>query len=976
MNHTNTTLRATAGLLSGAAALFAVAALSAQTANPPENKDVLKLEKFVVTGSNIPMASDTKSVPVTLISQGDIEKTGLNANLLEVLQKRLPMLSGNGNLGTTSANTGSGATAGGSNASLRNLNTLVLINGRRVSDNGIGANGNRNFVDVSQIPVAAIERVEVLTDGASAIYGSDAIGGVINVILRSDFQGVELGGRYGMSTAKGDYSEWSSYIVAGASNDKVSITVTGSWNKTEPLLQSDRSVSSPITGRTATYSGVVGQGTAFPTAMLAAGVNSPKDKNPVGTAATAPNLAALIANGTYVATDFNGAAALLDIAPYVTLIIEHESKAGYADFNAQLVGKQLEFFGDFLYSQNDSLSQLAAQPSTPNLTLPVGAPYNPLTVAFGQVAFRYLPAPRIFENDSKLLRYTGGFRGDVNEDWKWEMAYTYNKTDLARITRNVLYLPNMNRAVAGGYNSAGVATPGGNFSRVVTGFSESGSFVTQPALDALARAGAVDPASMANILGVARGDFVAGNTQIDALVSGVIWNLPADKLRFAVGASMRKETLSGVPDPNSRQTGPTARLWLGATFFDPFAQDRNIDAAFAEVRVPVAGDGWRAPGLFRLELDAAYRTEDYSDAGRSNVPKFGVVWQPVNEDFTIRYSYSKSFVAPALYALFGPTTQGFTNSSIIPSVFGVNGQAQQQTGSNPDLIPSTAKTNSIGFAWSPKQAKGFSLSVDYVEVNQKDLFGTVGAAAILQDVDNLGTSSPFVSQVSFVNFPGAAGAVPITAAHQLSGFLAAGNSANGIFVADTTRNIAGQKVKALDLSASYNLPTSIGTWDFTTTGTFFLSYKFQAIPSQPYYEFAGFTTNAGVSSQGTIPDYRFYTTISWRKGNWSALIGDTYIPSVTDIGTGGSTFANSTTLKPVPVDSYNAVDLALNYTIPQKTTQDWSHWLRGMKFTVGVNNVFDEQPPAAPQAWNDNNADISTYSPIGRLWYFSASVKF
>ncbi|HET7537644.1 MAG TPA: hypothetical protein VFJ90_14385, partial [Candidatus Didemnitutus sp.] len=271
---------------------------------------------------------------------------------------------------------------------------------------------------------------------------------------------------------------------------------------------------------------------------------------------------------------------------------------------------------------------------------------------------------------------------------------------------------------------------------------------------------------------------------------------------------------------------------------------------------------------------------------------------------------------------------------------------------------------------------GLSISVDYINVDQRDLFGTLGAAAILQDVDNLGPNSAFVSQVSFVNFPGLAGAVPITAPHQLSAFLAAGNSANGIFVSDTNRNIAGQKVEAVDVAVSYNLPTSMGTWDFSTTGTFFLTYKFQATPFQSFYEFAGFTTNGGVSSQGTIPDYRFYTTVSWRKGNWTAFIGDTYIPSVTDIGTGGLTFATSTTLKPVPVDSYNSIDLALTYAIPSKTTESWLRWLHGMKFTVGVNNVTDEQPPAAPQAWTDNNADISTYNPIGRLWYVSASAKF
>ena len=969
-----------AGLALGTALALPLSAL-AQSAAPSGNtpsEETVKLERFVVTGSNIPMPSDVQSVPVTVLGQADIEKTGLNANLLEILQKRMPMLSGNGNLGTTAANTNSGATAGGSQAQLRNLSTLVLLNGRRISDNGAGGNGNRAFIDVSQIPVAAIERVEVLTDGASAIYGSDAIGGVINVILRSNYQGFETGGRYAFSSAKGDYTERSAYLVGGVSSGKLGVTVAVNWNKVDPLLQADRTISSPITGRTATYSSVVGAGSAFPTAMLASGVNSPRDRNPVGTAATATSLTDLIANGTYVPATFASAGAALDLAPYVTLVIERENESAYVNTNAEIAGKQLEFFADYLYSRNTSMSQLAAQPSTPNITLPAGSPYNPLTVAFPQVAFRYLPAPRIFENDSLLNRFNVGFRGRVNDDWAWEAAYNYNKSELERLTHNVLYAPNINRAVAGGFNAQGTATPGGAFSRVITGFSESSTtFVNQPALDALARASAVDPASMANVLGTSRGDFIASNKQLDVKVSGVIWELPAGKIRFAAGADFRSESLTGVPDDNSRQTGPTARRWLGATFFDPFTQQRNVTSGYGEVRVPLAGEGWRAPGLNHLELDVAYRTEDYSDAGRSNVPKYGLVWRPLDDSLTVRYSYSESFVAPNLYQLFGPTTQGFTNQAVIPGVFGVNGQAQQQTGSNSTLRPSTAESSSFGFSWSPKQVKNLSISVDYLEVEQIDLTSTLGSAAILQDVNNLGTASAFVSQVSFGNFPGLAGAVPITAPGQLGAFLAAGNSANGIFVVDTNRNIAGQKVQALDVNVNYLWRSdSLGTFDLTTTGTFFLSYEFQATPFQQYYQFAGHTTNAGVSSQGTIPGYRFYNNVSWRKGNWTAFVGHTYVPSVIDIATGGITFVQSATATRQTVPSYSTVDLAVGYAVPESTTRELLSWFKGMRVTVGVNNAGDKQPPAAPQAWTDNNADISTYSPIGRLWYVSAAVKF
>ncbi len=959
-------------------AALAIGQTAAAPGNPKPEEETLKLEKFVVTGSNIPMPSDVQSVPVTVIGQADIEKTGLSANLQEILQKRLPMISGNGNLGTTAANTNSGLTSGGSQLSVRNLTTLVLINGRRISDNGAGGNGNRNFVDVSQIPVAGIERVEVLTDGASAIYGSDAIGGVVNVILRSNYQGFETGGRYGFSEASGKYRERSAFAVGGVANDKMGVTVALNWNKVDPLLQNDRAISGVITGRTATYSGVVGVGAAFPTAMLAPGVNSARDRNPVGLAATATSLADLLANGTYVPATFASAANALDLAPYVTLVIGREIESAYVNTFAKLAGDQLEFFGDFLHSKTTSMSQLAAQPSTPNLNLPAGSPYNPLTVAFTPVAFRYLPAPRIFENESVINRYNLGVRGRVGSDWSWEAAYNYNKSKLIRETRNVLYAPNINRAVAGGFNSSGTATPGGAFSRVITGFSESSTtFVTQPALDGTARASAIDPASMANILGTARGEFFVSNKQLDAKVSGVVYELPAGKIRFAAGADFRTESLTGVPDENSRSTGPTARRWLGATFFDYFMRERNVTSAFGEIRVPLAGEGWRAPGLNHLELDFAYRSEDYSDAGRSNVPKYGLVWRPLDETLTVRYSYSESFVAPTLYALFGPTTQGFTAQSIIPSVFGVNGQAQQQTGSNPTLRPSTAESSSLGFSWAPKQVKNLSISMDYLEVEQIDLTSTLGAGAILQDVNNRGSASSFANQVAFSNFPGLAGSIPITTPGQIAAYLAAGNSANGIYVFDGNQNIAGQRVQALDINVNYLWRSeSLGTFDLTSTGTFFLKFEFQATPFERFYQFAGHTSANGVSAQGTIPGYRFYNTVAWHKGNWNATIGHTYIPAVVDIGTGGSTFVQSATARRIAVPSYSTVDLSLGYTVPPSLTKGWMEWVKGMRVTVGVNNLGDKQPPLAPQAWTDNNADVSTYNPIGRLWYVSAGLKF
>jgi iron complex outermembrane receptor protein len=920
-----------------------------------------------------------------VLDAADLERTGLATNLLEILQKRMPMVSGSNNLGTTAANTNAAATAGGSQLALRNLSTLVLVNGRRVSDNGIGARGftGRNFVDISQIPVAAIERVEVLADGASAIYGSDAIGGVVNIILRSDFRGAESGGRYAVSTDDGHYAERSAHLTAGAGNDRVNVTASVSWSKTDPLFQSERRYSRPMLGSSLAVAGAIGQGNAFPTYLLNPALNSPRDRNPTGTSAAATSLAALVANGTYVPATAADVGNTLDTAPYVTVLLGRESRSGYANLDAKLLGQRLELVGDFLFTKNETFSQLAAASFSPNATVPAGAPSNPLTVAFPQVSFRYAPAPRGFNHDDRMTRGTLGLRGQLGEDWRWETSYTRSRNVTQQSIHNVFYAPNVARAIAGGYNAQGVPTPGGAFSRVITGFSEErGTFVIQPALDPFARPAGVDPASLNNLLGTVYGKFTATLDQANATLSGIAWRWPAGKARFAVGADVRREELAGMPDENSRNTGPTARRWLGAPLLDPFAHARRIESGYGELRVPLAGGEWTPTGLHALETDVAWRVENYSDAGRSRAPKYGLRWQPRDGQLTLRATYSESFQAPTQFSLYGPVTQNFTTTGVIPGVFGVIGQAQQLTGSNPALRPSRARSRSVGVVWAPRALQGFTGGVDFVAVNQVDLAGSIGAAAILQDVDARGPASPFASQVAFFNFPGRAGATPITAPGQLRDWLVTrGNTAQSIFLVDAQDNIAGQRLRALDVHAGYHAADAgWGAWDVRTTGTFFLSYQFQTTPLEPYFEYAGAATRGGTGSVGTIPPYRFYNTIAWQKNSWCVTLGHTYVPPVVDLATGGLTFVNASAAgvrARVPVSGFSAFDLAASYTVKKNSgVSALRRWLGGTTLTAGVNNLTNRPPPLAPQAFDDNRADVAAYDPIGRLWYVSVKAEF
>ncbi|SDS37569.1 TonB-dependent receptor [Opitutus sp. GAS368] len=950
---------------------------AAQTTAPsarPNKEEVTELAKFTVTGSNIPTAANATSSPVTILGSKQIDQAGVNANMLELLRKRLPSITGRSNIGAANANNVNQITLGGSQIALRNLDTLVLINGRRVATNGANGIRGRNFVDVNQIPVAAVERVEILTDGASAIYGSDAVGGVVNFILKSDYQGAEAGGRMAWATGNGNYTERSAYVVAGAGQKGVSVTVSGNWTKNTPLFQKDRPFSQSITGRNATIAGAIGSGTVFPTHFLNPTLNSPSQTNPTGSNATATSLNALVANGTYVPSDFATIAATFDSALYTTLLLGQEQKTALVNASADLFGKKLVAFGSAILGKTDSSYQLPAQTTT--FTEPARAPFNPLTVAFPRIGFSYLPAPIQYTENSKSNWASGGLRGELGPRWNWEAAYTYNDNRISQRQKNVYYTPNLTRALAGGFDAAGNAVAGGAYSRVIAGFSEAtGSFVFQPALDPFARAAAVNPASLANLLGTA---VIAVGSKLDSTdlkLVGTPFNLPAGEVGLAVGGSTRKEEVFGQPDENSYVSGPTAARWTGAGTFDPFDQSRRIDSGFAEVRIPVTSPAWNFRGARVLDLSLAYRMEKYSDVGNSSVPKYSVRWQPVDESLTLRYTYAKSFTAPGLYFLFGPSNQTLTTAATVPTALGFPGQANNLTTNNPDLKPSTAVTQAAGLVFSPKGIKNLTLTVDYISADQKGVVGGPGAGVTLSTTDRLGAASPYLGNVALNNFPGRPGAVAITQVHQLSDLLRNGGSASSIYLTSNFINLSGAKVRAFDVNVDYELHTeNLGKFDFNSAATIFQSYRFKALPEQPYYEYVGYATNGGTGQQGTIPRYRLYSVVDWNRGPWRVMVGNTFVPGVTDIGVGGDTYANSTTIKATPVASYASWDLQFGYTFAGKSTHRWIP--RNTKLTLGVNNVFDRMPPSAPQAFTDSSVDPSTYGLIGRLIFVSTAVKF
>ena len=975
-------------LLSGLALVGAVplpAAAQADNENPESEKSQVEV---VVTGSLLPTTPDQVAVPIITLDAKTMEQNGVTSNPLEILRKSVPAFAGRSNAGTSNANNDNQRTGGGSQLQLRNLPTLVLVNGRRVAIHAIAGTNGKNFVDVNQIPAAAIDHIEVLTDGASSTYGSDAVGGVVNFILKSDKQGVKAGGRFGSAT--GDYRERSAYLSGGTEIGGLSITATGSYSKSNPLFQDARTFTSPFFGRTSSIPGVVAAGGLSPGAILAAGLNSPSQVNPTGAAATATSVNQLIANGSYVATTPAGVSATFDVSPYQTLLLGQEQDAFVSSLSSGIFNDKAELFGDVLLSRSKSFTQWL--PAFATVTVPAGAAYNPLTTSFSGVTFDYLPDPRQINNKTDAARGTLGVKGKLWGGWHWETGFVYSESDFKQDFGNLIYKPNLPLAIAGGYDANGNAVAGGAYSKVYGGFSTSNPLVLQPALDPFARAARVNPASIANLYGT---ELINATSQLaswDGKLFGAVFELPAGEVSVAAGASWRREALSGHADANGRVTDPVtgatsgnAQLWALGFNFDPFAAHRYIRALFAETRIPITAPAWNVPGVRSFDITLAARAEHYSDAGSATVPKFGFRWQPFDKQLTIRGDYSKSFSAPSLYAEYGPIDTRVVGEGVIAGVFGRPNYAglpfHGEDGNNPNLKPASSVSRSIGFVFQPQFAPGLSLTVDFSSINLYGFAGGLGFNNILASVNQLGAASPYFNNIAVGGFPGSASAMqPFVNPGDLQKFLCGGcadpahgpglpGQADNLFVIDQFRNLAVLQERSYTIGGGYIFPWNrYGTFALFTTGAIFKSFNFQDQPGHPFIQYAGATNNAGASGGfgGTLPKYRFFTTLDWTYENLDITLNNTYASSTDDTG------VNGTSTPTIPVGGYTAWDLRGAY--------DWhlsgSAAGRMVTLALGVNNLTNRMPPLAPRAFTDNNADVATYSPLGRFVYGTVAVTF
>lgn len=935
------------------------------------------LQQVVVTGTLIPTNPDAVAVPVTTIEASALTATGESSDMLATLEKTMPAFAGRSNAGTSNAQNHNQFTAGGSQIELRNLPTLVLVNGQRLALDAVaGLTGSKDFVDVSQIPAAALQRVDVLTDGASSLYGSDAIGGVVNFILKHNYHGVTIGTHYG---AADGYRDRSAFITLGGDAGPINITATLSYAKTSPLWADSRAFSSPKYGVT--------PGTALPGVVdggnyvLAPGLLYPPV--PTGSAATASSYSQL--PGVYDATTAAQLSDAFDYSKYVMLLQQEEHKNFVADITSKpLFGGSTEAFGEILVSQNRVRStawQTAGQPfSNAVVSVPAGSPYDPLTTAT-TATFADINRPKGVYDTTDGYQFSMGLKGHLTHSWTWQTSVDYSESKLTELDTNLIYKPNLALAIDGGYNGSGVATADGAYSKVYGDLSSSNPMILVPALNPFAVTGNPS-ATLAALFGT---EVLHGASRLyswDAHAVGNVFKLPAGPFSLAFGVSWRREEVSGHADPNGRNTDPATGLtsgndqnWIGGVYTDPFSHGRDDSAVYAETRIPVFSSRMGIPGLNQLEFTAAGRFEHYSDAGSSTTPKFGFRWAPLNNQFAINGTYTKSFVAPPMFQAYGPYDTRQVTGVIPGNVFGIaalqhgsltfNGE----DGNNPALKPAVAVARSIGFVFRPKYINGLLLTADFSSINLYGFAGGIGFNNIFNSVNRLGAASPFFGNLGQGNFVNFGGTDPFATPGALRAYLAA-NPANiqNIYVEDRFTNLAVLRERSWTLAGLYILPwRRYGTWTLSSNAMVFDSYEFSDGLGDPTIQYAGNASNLGVFA-GTLPKYRLYSTLEWSYRRLDISLSNTYISSVTDAGPGG------TGPHFVAVPHYSAFDLRGAYTWPFGAEGSG----RKLVLAIGVNDLNDATPPYFPNAFSNAflTTDIGTYSPVERLVYGDLTVSF
>ena len=924
--------------------LLPLAAVQAQEAQ--------ELDRIEVTGSRIKKAEVEGQTPVTTITREDIAQSGLTS-VADIVQQ----LTGSGSSLNTKFNSsgnfgfppdGSGVGAGSATVDLRHLGSkrvLVLVDGIRWV-NEASASGVSASTDLNTIPVSFIERIEVLEDGASSIYGSDAIAGVVNIITRRSFDGVSASVYYGEFDEGGDTK--SGELAFGGSGDNYSFFLGASTTEQDGISSTKYGPASvPIPGTGLTFGSSATPNGRFDFIDPVTG----NRRN-----ITTPN-GQFFPNGPNFPGDFIpfGTPTRFNFAQFNLMLTPNERKGvfsqGRFDFSDNVSG-----YARVLYNQRESLNQAAPEPIflgpgngnfwMDNIVISASNPYSPFPFDLNAdniniVARRPVEGgARQFYQDVDTWYFGTGLEGtwEIGDNayfWDVNYARSSNEADQTNL---------------GSYN----------IRRIHTALGPLAGCQADPAcvpLDIFSGPGSITPAMLAYIQPIIR-DTSSNDLQLlSANLSGDLFNLPAGAVAFATGVEHRR--LSGAYTPD----GLTVAGEYNGVPSLPTSGEYDVDEYYAEFSVPIY-----AAGDSKLDLSLAARYSDYSTFGGETTGKAGFRWQ-FSDSFLLRGTYAQGFRAPSIGELFGSASR-FDAQIDDPCLIGLDGspptapaevcralgvpagaeqansQISVQTGGNPNLDPEEADSYTFGAVFSPAFASGTAWSerLDFEFTYYSHEIDGAVQAVDAQTQLNLCTAtlnSPFCNGITRAS----------------NGFI--GSFANGL------QNFGAIETDGYDFDTFWTLPQ-------TDWGTFKVSWQNTWVNDYKAVDGLGTAQPQGVGievNNSGIPEWTSNLGVDWAYGDFFAgwtlrhisdlteQCGDAVDFDVCSNQAAGTNRLGSTTYQ----------DLQLGWKAP---------WFEGTQFTFGVNNVFAKDPPISLSA-SLNGYDASTYDlPAGRFMYVRAEVKF
>lgn len=957
------------------AVTLAVSAMSAFAQTTPTTTEP-SLQRVEVTGSRIRAVDLATAQPVQVMSQEQIQKSGL-VTVGDILNT----LSSAGNPAfSKGAVLTSNREMGGQFLDMRNLGSerlLVLVDGKRWSQSVDG------YTDLSTIPSSMIDRMEILKDGASAIYGSDAIAGVVNIILKKSMEGGQFTGYMGRNEeGDGRTQDWAlSYGVAG---DKGSMMFGLSHSKQGEVWAKDRFMTS------ATYTGL------HPTANLGAspwGRISPV--NPVNGAAltTGPNGFDRILNHTGSYNGDGTGADSRNINNYHTYNSRNVDDL-YNTSNDMMfqapneltsiftkgtlnLPMDMRFTTTAMYAQRNSSVQVAGYGynSRSQIANPVyisrDSYYNPLgTSVVGAAAAqdlyftrRVIENPRITDNKNKTLHIDAALEGTLNlgsTAWDWSVGYNHSSVSGTTSSTGNINLVKLAKAVGPSFMGAdGVVRCGTSMSTIVPGCVP---------FNILGGLNAATPEALEYINHRGGGSYGSTVNSATADISGSILKLPAGELGFAAGIERRE--VRGYDKPDSlEQQALTTNLAAFTTL-----GDYSVKEAYAELQVPLLKD---LPFAQSLNLNLASRYSDYSNFGDTTNSKVSLTWKPIN-DLLVRGTWAEGFRAPALGDTFGGGGQSFDNYlDICDSQYGrasrepaiaarcaadgvpAGFRQKNQVGANVpagggqtpvafntgvgnnSLTPETATTKTAGFVYNPSFLNGLSIAVDYFDIEVKNRISAIGVGYTLNQCYVEGVQE-FCDNFS----------------RDVTGQITQLSRGN--------KNMGSLSTKGFDLELNYRFPrTQYGQFAIRSQSTYLDEFNLQSTNESEVLNYAG-----------EWPYYRVKSNASldWTLGNWSATLAARYYSPAKSTGWDCDPEApiecNNPTGQSTGFDGYNKLgsqtftDLSVGY----KTA--WNG-----KIMVGINNIFGKGPRANYDS-GASAAAVDADVPLDRFFWVRYNQSF